>query len=228
MVSRHDFSAPEVEACTRFAELRYQQSADYYRERHSSPGKVKADTTNGTLGEIAAKSALENMFGDAATVSDVDFTLYEGKQKKWDPDLYVTFRGYEAHDPLRVQVKMHVCNRYHGKVPTSFMFQKPGTGKHEDKHLAKIVPGGNSTDWFVGVLGYVRDHSKLTWDGTVRHDAVADFGVVYGPYPMQKIVDADIWRAPEAISLNAEQCKKQCLWLKDLEDYIPKIKCLKK
>lgn len=227
MAFRHDFSPEETEACARFAERRYEQSGDYYRERHSKPGKVKADTTNGTLGEIAARRALVQQFGDAATVSEVDFTLYEGKQKTWDPDLYVTFRGYETHAPIRVQVKTHVCNRYRGTVPKSFMFQKPGTGAHEDKHLAKIQVGGDSTDWFVGVLGYVKDKNKLAWDGSVRDDAVADFGLVVGPYPLQSIVDADIWRPPEAASLNAEQCKKQCLWLQDLENYIPKIASLK-
>lgn len=228
MAFRHDFTCDEMQSCAQFAALRYEQSGDYYRERHSRPEKVKADTTNGTLGEIAAQRALVEQFGHTATVSEVDFTLYKGKQKTWDPDLYVTFRGYEAHAPIRVQVKTHVCNRYRGAIPKSFMFQKPGTGAHEDKHLAQIKVGGSSTDWFMGVLGYVKDKSKLARNGCVRDDAVADFGVVVGPYSLQSIVDAGIWRPPEAASLNLKQCKKQCLWLEDLEAYIPKIACLKK
>ena len=228
MSFRYDFSAQETEACARFAALRYAQSGNYYKQRHSKQNKVQADTTNGTLGEIAAQRALVQQFGDHAIVSEVDFTLYEGKQKSWNPDLYVTFRGYETHPPVRVQVKMHVCNRYKGTMPKSFMFQKPGTGAHEDKHLADIKVGGDSTDWFMGVLGYVKDESKLSWDGTVRNDAVADFGVVVGPYPLQSIVDANIWRAPEAPTLKEKQCKKQCLWLRDLEERIPKIAGLKK
>lgn len=224
---RYDFTQDEKDACQRFAERRIGQSAHYYAERHSRKNKMVQDTTNGTLGEIAAHHSLKHMFGQHAEVSPVDLTLYEGKEKSWDPDLYVTFCAYPDAPPVRVQVKMHVCHRYGHEVPLSFMFQKPGYGRHEDKHLAKIKPGGNCKDWFMGVLGYVTDRNKLDWKGCVRHDAVADFAVTIGPYPLQTIVDKNIWRVPEYASLQKEACKKQCLWLQDLQDHIPAISGIK-
>ena len=212
---KHTFAEEEIAASVAFAEKRDGQSGTFYEERNTPRGKMVADTVCGTLGEFAAQRGLSSMF-KGAKVSEVDLTLYEGVHKTWRPDLSVTFAGYP---PIGVQVKMHVYGR-DPSVPVSFLFQPPGDGHHCDPHLKSIVPGGDCTEWFVGVAGYCTDPSKLKWDGTVKKDAVPDYGVMLGPYPMQEIVDKNLWRQPEAKRLRRQ---KIALWYEDLENYTHRI-----
>ena len=216
---RHDFTAEEQRVCTAFADRRAKRDRRYYEKRNSKGSKVWADIKNGALGEIAAFHALSRGFGDAATIPPPDFELYTVRHKSWDPDLFVHFRGYE--EPVRAQVKTHVCHRYNNTVPRSFVFQRAGNGAHEDKQ--GLVPGGDSSDWLVGVLGFVTDPCKLAPNGSVRCDATADFAVVCGPYPMQSIVNQNLWRPLSHRRLRASCSKKECVWLADLERRVPRV-----
>lgn len=218
---RHEFTEHELRVCTAFADKRVARDRRHYEKRNSKGSKVRVDVLNGALGEIAAHHALTRAWGPVARIPPPDFECHSVKHKSWDPDLYVHFNGYA--EPVRAQVKMHVCHRYNNTVPKSFMFQRAGGGTHEDKHLRGMVPGGDSQDWLVGVLGYVTDPSKLAPNGSVRSDAVADFAVVCGPYPLQSIVDQKLWRPPTHRRLRASCSKKQCVWLSDLESRVPRI-----
>jgi hypothetical protein len=148
--------------------------------------------------------------------------VYEVGQKSWDPDFTVTFApAVGIPDPIRVHVKTFVCERY-PHIPPSWMFQKDGKGDQCDKDLMRIQPGGDATDWLVGVLGCVNDPAKRTWNGLVREKAVADYGVVYGPYQMQTIVDKNLWREPEAETLQ-QKGNRRVLWAMDLQEKVPPI-----
>jgi hypothetical protein len=218
---RHDFTEAELAVCTAFADRRAQRDRKHYEQRNSKGSKIRVDMINGGLGEIAAHCAMLRAFGEVADIPPPDFALHTVQQKSWDPDLYATFHG--CAEPVRAQVKMHVCHRYNNTVPKSFMFQRAGSGRHEDKHLRTLRPGGDSQDWLVGVLGYVTDPAKLTANGSVRSDAVADFAVVCGPYPLQSVVDQNLWRPPSHRRLREARSKKRCLWLSDLEAKVPRI-----
>ena len=218
---RYDFTETDVTRATDFAERRAQRDGDHYTDRNSAAYKLMQDNINGALGEIAAQHALARLFEGTAEVSDPDFNVYEKARKSFAPDLQVTFsEGVVAH----AQVKMHVCYRYDRSVPPSFMFQRAGSGRHQDKHLLSLKKGDqNHTEWLVGVLGYVNTPSKLTPGGRVRKDAVADFCVCYGPWLLQDVVDLDLWRPPSLRRLRQTRAQKQCLWLSDLEKHARKV-----
>ena len=218
---RHTLTDKDVAVATEFADRRARRDRLHYATRGSRLAKVRSDFANGALGEIAAWHALRHIFGDHAEVGAPDFDMHHVRHKSYDPDLHLCFKSDRLSD-VRAQVKMHVCYRYGRDVPPSFMFQKPGDGAHEDKHLARIVPNGDSTDWLVGVLGFVTDPEKLTYN-RVKSDAVADFAVVTGPFLMQDIVDQDLWRRPSHRSLQAHGAKKQCVWLSDLHEKVRRV-----
>lgn len=217
---RYEFTPEDIVVATEFAKARSHRDRVHYATRGSAKRKVTADFANGALGEIAAWHALTNMFGNRASVGAPDFSIHTMRCKSYDPDLHLSFE--EGVPDVRAQVKMHVCYRYGHDVPPSFMFQKPGTGPHEDKHLAQIVPQGHSNDWLVGVLGFVTDPDKVSHN-RVKSDAVADFAVVTGPFLMQDIVDRDLWRRPSHRSLQARGTKKQCVWLSDLTAHTRRV-----
>lgn len=219
---RYDVTAADLAVATAFAQARAERDGRHYLDRNSAAYKLMQDHTNGALGEIAAQHALAHLFqGAEAIVSDPDFTVFDVGRKSFAPDLQVAFpRDVVAH----AQVKTHVCFRYGDRVPPSFMFQRAGTRRHQDKHLAALTKGGgNHSEWLVGVLGYVNDPRKLTDDGRVRRDAIADFCVCHGPWLMQDIVDRDLWREPSLRSLRQQRAQKRCVWLSDLQAHARRV-----
>jgi len=218
----HRFTAEECALARDFAEKSKSRGKFYAAKRASRSRKTTTDIENGALGEFAAQRLLRNMFGEHADVTQVDLEVYEVRQKSWDPDLTVTFiQDGDSLEPIRVHVKTFVCDRY-PHIPPSWVFQKGGGGDQCDKDLARIKPGGNATDWFIGVLGCVSDPEKRKSDGLARETAVADYGVVYGPYQMQTIVDNKMWREPEAVTLQ-NMGNRRVLWALDLQEQVPPI-----
>lgn len=218
----HRYTPEELRLANDFAEKSKDRGAFYASKRASRSRKTKTDIENGALGELAAKRLLGNLFGAHAIVSEVDLNVYEVSQKSWDPDLTVEFRHMD--DPVRVHVKTHVCGRY-PHIPPSWVFQKDGKGDQCDKDLLRIQPGGDATDWLVGVLGCVDDPEKRMWDGRVKEMAVADYAAVYGPYQMQTIADKKLFREPEAVTLQ-KSGNRRVLWASDLEQHVPSIRGL--
>lgn len=218
----HRYTPEELRLANDFAEKSKDRGAFYASKRASRSRKTKTDIENGALGELAAKRLLRNLFGAHAVVSEVDLNVYEVSQKSWDPDLTVEF--HHMNDPVRVHVKTHVCGRY-PHIPPSWVFQKDGKGDQCDKDLLRIQPGGDATDWLVGVLGCVDDPKKRMWDGRVKEMAVADYAAVYGPYQMQTIADKKLFREPEAVTLQ-KSGNRRVLWASDLEQHVPSIRGL--
>jgi hypothetical protein len=218
----HAYTESERAEARRFAEQSKGRGKFYAAKRASRSGKTMTDIENGALGEFAARRLLCDMFGKSASVSEVDLEVYDVSQKSWDPDLLVTFKPHVGmSEPVRVHVKTFVCDRY-PHIPPSWMFQKDGNGDQCDKDLMRIQPGGNATDWLVGVLGCVNDPKKRLWNGLVRETAIADYAVVYGPYQMQTIVDKELWREPEAETLQ-DKGNRRVLWALDLQENVPTI-----
>lgn len=218
----HLFTEKELRMANAFAEKSKTRGAFYASKRASRSRKTKTDIENGALGELAARRLLCSLFGAHAKVSEVDLNVYEVSQKSWDPDLTVTFDDTTGlKEPVRVHVKTHVCGRY-PHIPPSWVFQKDGKGDQCDKDLLRIQPGGNATDWLVGVLGCVNDPKKRMWDGRVKEMAVADYAAVYGPYQMQTIADKKLFREPEAETLQ-KSGNRRVLWAADLAKYVPPI-----
>ena len=198
------FSQAEKDAALAFARARAEKDGAYYTARGNKEAKVSADVTNGVLGEFAARALLQNTF-PGAEVSEVDFTVHKVGKKSYKPDFTVTVGDYA----MGVQVKMHVCGRYTNIRP-AFLFQKPGIGKHRDREILHIQPGGSSSELFVGVLGFVTDPDKIKSDGLVHTDAVADEATVIGPFSMQTIVDMNLWQEPDALKVR-QSGKKRAL-----------------
>ena len=218
----HAYTEDERVRANTFAELSKGRGKFYAAKRASRSRKTMTDIENGALGEFAARRKLCDMFGKHASVSEVDLEVYDVGQKSWDPDLLVTFKpDVGVPDPIRVHVKTFVCDRY-PHIPPSWMFQKGGRGDQCDKDLMRIQPGGEATDWLVGVLGCVDDPKKRMWNGLVRETAIADYAVVYGPYQMQTIVDKKLWREPEAETLQ-DKGNRRVLWALDLQENVPAI-----
>lgn len=218
----HRYTPEELRLAGDFAEKSKNRGAFYAAKRASRSRKTKTDIENGALGELAAKRLLGNLFGAHATISEVDLNVYEVSQKSWDPDLTVKFNASVGVDEsVRVHVKTHVCGRY-PHIPPSWVFQKDGKGDQCDKDLLRIQPGGDATDWLVGVLGCVDDPKKRMWDGRVKEMAVADYAAVYGPYQMQTIADKKLFREPEAVTLQ-KSGNRRVLWASDLEQHVPSI-----
>lgn len=216
----HRFTEGERARARNFAEQSKGRGKFYAAKRASRSAKTMTDIENGALGECAARRLVCSLFGEHADVSEVDLEVYDASQKSWDPDLTVTF-NQESLAPISVHVKTFVCDRY-PHIPPSWMFQKSGRGDQCDKDLMRIQPGGDATDWLVGVLGCVDDPKKRMWNGLVRETAVADYGVVYGPYQMQTIVDKKLWREPEAETLQ-DKGNRRVLWALDLQEQVPPI-----
>ena len=218
----HEFTAEERGLAHDFAEKSKGRGSFYASKRASRSNKTKTDIENGALGEFAARRLLCQMFGEHAEITEVDLNVYDVSQKSWDPDLTVTFSAeVGVPDPVRVHVKTHVCDRY-PHIPPSWVFQKDGRGDQCDKDLLRIQPGGDATDWLVGVLGCVKNPENRLWNGMVRDTAVADYAVVYGPYQMQTIVNKGLWREPEAKMLQ-DKGNRRVLWALDLHEKVPPI-----
>ena len=218
----HAFTDEERALARAFAEKSKNRGKFYARKRASRSGKTETDIENGALGEMAARRLLVSLFGEHATVSEVDLEVYDVSRKSWEPDFTVTFAPHvNSPEPIRVHVKMFVCDRY-PHIPPSWMFQKSGRGDQCDKDLMRLKPGGDATDWLVGVLGCGNDPAKRDWNGRVKETAIADYGVVYGPYQMQTIVDKELWREPEAETLQ-EKGNRRVLWALDLQENVPAI-----
>lgn len=218
----HRFTEDERARARVFADASKSRGKFYAAKRASRSGKTTTDIENGALGEFAARRLLCDMFGKSASVSKVDLEVYDVSQKSWDPDLLVTFKPHVGMpEAIRVHVKTFVCDRY-PHIPPSWMFQKDGNGDQCDKDLMRIQPGGNATDWLVGVLGCVNDPKKRLWNGLVRETAIADYAVVYGPYQLQSIVDKGLWREPEAETLQ-DRGNRRVLWALDLQEQVPPI-----
>lgn len=199
-----------------FAVERAKSDGSYYKKRGNIEDKVRSDVMNGALGEIAARALLVRTFGAVASVSDVDLTVYAVSNKSYKSDFVVDFNGYL----VSVHVKMHVCGRYNTIRP-SFLFQKPGVGLHRDRELATIKPNGQSSDLFVGVLGFVEDANKRA-DGSTPKQAVADKATVIGPFSFQQIVDQNLWHEPDAEGVR-RRGKKIALLAQELCEKVPAI-----
>ena len=218
----HRFTEDERARARVFADASKSRGKFYAAKRASRSAKTMTDIENGVLGEFAARRLVCSLLGEHADVSQVDLQVYGVSQKSWDPDLTITFSPeVGSPDPVRVHVKTFVCDRY-PHIPPSWMFQKGGRGDQCDKDLMRIQPGGDATDWLVGVLGCVDDPKKRMWNGLVRETEVADYGVVYGPYQMQTIVDKKLWREPEAETLQ-DKGNRRVLWALDLQENVPAI-----
>ena len=218
----HRFTEDERARAKTFAEQSKGRGAFYAAKRASRSAKTSTDIENGALGEFAARRHLSDMFGERVSVSHVDLEVYDIGRKSWDPDLTATFKTHaDTVESVRVHVKTFVCDRY-PHIPPSWMFQKGGTGDQCDKDLMRIQPGGNATDWLVGVLGGVNDPKKRMSNGLVRETEIADYAVVYGPYQMQTIVDKKLWREPEAKTLR-DMGNRRVLWALDLHEQVPPI-----
>lgn len=201
----YTFTDEEKASVRAFSAARAQQDGGYYRNRGNIVSKVKADVSNGALGEIATKRLLMELFPQAE-VSEVDMELHSigSAQKNYKADFTLTFPGGFI---INVMVKMHLCGRYKTIRP-AWLFQKPGSGRHRDNEIAKIMKGGDSQDLFVGVLGYCTDKTKFKEDGFLPADAIADQARVLGPFSLQTIVDEDIWQEPDAYGVRSRGYKR--------------------
>lgn len=212
----YTYTRAEQDSVLAFAVARAKSDGSYYKKRGNIEEKVRSDVVNGALGEFAARALLVEKF-PTATVSEVDLTVYAIKDKSYKPDFVVEFNGY----PVSVHVKMHVCGRY-STIRPSFLFQKPGVGLHRDRELLTIKPNGESSDLFVGVLGFVTDPAKKRADGSVPVNAVADKATVIGPFSFQQIVDQNLWHEPDAEGVR-RRGKKIALLAQELCEKVPAI-----
>lgn len=209
----YTFSDQDLQIARAFASKRTQDAAHYAR-RGNDPQKVFADVVNGALAEIAVHHALRRMY-PKASVPPPDLTFKSVKKKSWDPDFQIRFGKDGNNAVVKTHVKSWLAGRFGGNIKDSFTFQKD-TGRHRDRDIARIRPGGNATDLFIPVVNKLQDYENGVID-SVDSCAIADCCTVYGPFGMQDIVDANLWKPPKKLALRAF---KRVLYLHDIFENI--------
>lgn len=212
-MANYIFSDQELQIAKAFASKRTQDAAHYAR-RGNDPQKVFADVVNGALAEIAVHRALSNQFPQAF-VPHPDLTYHTVKKKSWEPDFRIRFGKDGNNAVVKGHVKSWLTGRFGGNIKDSFTFQK-GTGNHADRDIARIRPGGNATDLFIPVVNKLQDYENGVID-SVDSCAIADCCTVYGPFGMQDIVDANLWKPPKKKTLRTF---KRVLYLNDIFENI--------
>jgi len=116
--------------------------------KYKDTGQTDANTVRnqiffGKVGEVAVRIFANKTFKGAA-LNDVDYTLYEDKDKSWDSDLNV--------DGVPLHVKSYCPKMWGSRIPRSWTFQYKSNGRidvlfsERKSHAQDIVVGCEVSD----------------------------------------------------------------------------------
>lgn len=106
----------------------------------TNPGRIKHQTAVGKMGELIACDWLRDK---GYTCTDPDFTIYSGRKKSWESDMFIV----SSHGKFKVACKSQdeVSARRYGR---SWIFQKGG---HGYGHTDPVIQSGESLSVFVSL-----------------------------------------------------------------------------
>ena len=106
----------------------------------TNPDRIKHQTAVGKMGELIACDWLREQ---GYTCTDPDFTIYSGRKKSWESDMFIV----SSHGKFKVACKSQdeVSARRYGR---SWIFQKGGQGYG---HTDPVIQSGESLSVFVSL-----------------------------------------------------------------------------
>lgn len=127
--------------CRLYAENEFETVKKTRAQRgQTNPQRIKHQTAVGKMGELLACDWLRQQ---GYNCSDPDFTIYSGRKKSWESDMYILSRDGKFKVACKAQDE--VSARKYGR---SWIFQKGG---HGYGHTDPVIQSGESLSVFVSI-----------------------------------------------------------------------------